>query len=370
MIDISQLVFEYPGHRALDGVSLRIAEGSVTALVGPNGAGKSTLLRCIAGLEQPLSGRIQVKGISVTDEPREVHRHLGYLSDFFGLYDRLSVQRCLEYSALAMGLPQRQAAGRAEEVAAQLGLGELLQRCPTELSRGQRQRVAIGQAIVHQPGVLLLDEPASGLDPEARGSLSQLFRQLQAQGMTLVVSSHILSELDEYCTHILSIRNGRIESHEALDQVSAPIPDESRPEMQLYALETALPPGVPPAQAEQALGTALRGMHVQQPGAAADQGHDRRAAGLALGPRAVAGAAHARRHRRRGPAARARAPAGPLCAHGTGHAGAPARAPRHQPGARAIRQPLRGQVRCIQGAASRCAILNSNASFGSIGAHR
>ena len=267
MIDISQLVFEYPGHRALDGVSLRIAEGSVTALVGPNGAGKSTLLRCIAGLEQPLSGQIQVKGISVTDQPREVHRHLGYLSDFFGLYDRLSVQRCLEYSALAMGLPQRQAAGRAEEVAAQLGLGELLQRCPTELSRGQRQRVAIGQAIVHQPGVLLLDEPASGLDPEARGSLSQLFRQLQAQGMTLVVSSHILSELDEYCTHILSIRNGRIESHEALDQVSAPVPDESRPEMQLYALETALPPGVPPAQAEQALGTALRGMHVQQPGA-------------------------------------------------------------------------------------------------------
>ena len=104
MIEVSQLVFEYPGHRALDGVSLSIAAGSVTALVGPNGAGKSTLMRCIAGLEQPLSGQVRVKGLSVEQQPREVHRHLGYLSDFYGLYDRLSVTRCLQYSALSMGV--------------------------------------------------------------------------------------------------------------------------------------------------------------------------------------------------------------------------------------------------------------------------
>ena len=259
MIEVSQLVFEYPGHRALDGVSLAIGAGSVTALVGPNGAGKSTLMRCIAGLEQPLSGHIRVKGLSVEALPREVHRHLGYLSDFYGLYDRLTVARCLQYSALSMGVAEARLADRVQQVAAQLGLSELLQRYPTELSRGQRQRVAIAQAIVHQPGVLLLDEPASGLDPEARSSLSQLFRQLQAQGMTLVVSSHILSELDEYCTHILSIRQGRIESHEALQATPAQAGRADAPLM-LYALELAAPPG---QDFEARLRQALQGVTVQ-----------------------------------------------------------------------------------------------------------
>ena len=246
MIEVSQLVFEYPGHRALDGVSISIAAGSVTALVGPNGAGKSTLMRCIAGLDQPLSGHIRVKGLSVEDQPREVHRHLGYLSDFYGLYDRLTVARCLQYSALSMGVDEQQVEARVQQVASQLGLSDLLHRYPTELSRGQRQRVAIGQAIVHQPSVLLLDEPASGLDPDARSSLSQLFRQLQAQGMTLVVSSHILSELDEYCTHILSIRNGRIESHEALQAEGMAAATsgaaQTAESLALYALEIAPAP--------------------------------------------------------------------------------------------------------------------------------
>jgi ABC-2 type transport system ATP-binding protein len=268
LIEVSQLVFEYPGHRALDGVSVSIAAGSVTALVGPNGAGKSTLMRCIAGLDQPLSGQVRVKGLSVQDQPREVHQHLGYLSDFYGLYDRLSVARCLQYAALSMGVSENQVGARVQQVAAQLGLTGLLQRRPTELSRGQRQRVAIGQAIVHQPSVLLLDEPASGLDPEARSSLSQLFRQLQAQGMTLVVSSHILSELDEYCSHILSIRNGRIESHEALQAGGTHAAVEgasaSTTSLALYALELAPPQAQDPeARFEARLRQALQGCTVQ-----------------------------------------------------------------------------------------------------------
>lgn len=236
MIRISNLVFEYPGHRALDGVDLHIEAGSVTALVGPNGAGKSTLLRCMAGLEQPLSGQICVHGIDVAAQPRLVHRHLGYLSDFFGLYERLTVARGLEYAALAMGLERTAAQARVQQVAQQLDLLALLERRPAQLSRGQRQRLAIGQAIIHQPAVLLLDEPASGLDPEARASLAQLMRQLQAQGMTLVVSSHILSELDEYCTHILALRAGRIESHGPLQ------PTHEQAQLQLFALELAHTP--------------------------------------------------------------------------------------------------------------------------------
>ena len=217
MIEVQNLIVDYPGHRALHGISLHIAAGTVTALVGPNGAGKSTLLRCMTGLESPLAGSVQVAGVDVQEDPRRAHQHMGYLSDFFGLYETLSVAQCLQYAAESQGLSRQTAIQRVHAVAEQLALSDKLGNATRNLSRGQRQRVAIGQAIIHQPQVLLLDEPASGLDPEARSSLSALFRQLHAQGMTLVVSSHILSELDEYCTHILSIREGRISSHEALN---------------------------------------------------------------------------------------------------------------------------------------------------------
>lgn len=238
MIRVEGLVFDYPGHRALHGVNLHIPAGTVTALVGPNGAGKSTLLRCIAGLDQPLSGRISVAGIDVLEHPRQVHEKLGYLSDFFGLYQQLTVQQCLLYAATAQGLPDAQAQKRVLTVTRQLGLTQKLNALASKLSRGQRQRLAIGQAIVHAPKVLLLDEPASGLDPEARSQLSLLFRQLHAQGMTLVVSSHILSELDEYCTHILSIREGRITSHSSLS--AAPTDPHSAPQI-LMGIQLAAP---------------------------------------------------------------------------------------------------------------------------------
>jgi ABC-2 type transport system ATP-binding protein len=148
--------------------------------------------------------------MDVVEEPRAVHRMMGYLSDFFGLYQDLTVAHCLEYAAAAQGLPQRDIAAAVERTAQRLGLSERLQQTSGSLSRGLRQRVAIGQAIIHQPRLLLLDEPASGLDPEARASLAALFRQLQADGMTLLVSSHILAELDEYSTHMLALRAGSI----------------------------------------------------------------------------------------------------------------------------------------------------------------
>jgi ABC-2 type transport system ATP-binding protein len=217
LIEISGLTFEYPGHRALDDVTLTIAVGSVTALVGPNGAGKTTLMRCIAGLETPLTGNITVDGMNVIEQPREVHRIMGYLSDFFGLYQDLSVARCFEYAAAAQGLPDKDIPAAITLTAHRLELSDRLHQISGSLSRGLRQRVAIGQAIIHHPKVLLLDEPASGLDPEARASLAALFRQLQADGMTLLVSSHILAELDEYSTHMLALRDGRILESRALN---------------------------------------------------------------------------------------------------------------------------------------------------------
>ena len=220
-IEVSGLLFEYPGVRALDDVSFSVAEGSVTALVGPNGAGKTTLLRCLAGLEEPLLGRIHVAGVDVLEEPRAVHRRIGYLSDFYGLYDALTVRQCFAHAAASHGVSDGALEAAVARTAERLGLGELVARRAAELSRGQRQRVAIGQALIHDPQVLMLDEPASGLDPEARHSLAVLFTRLAGEGMTLLVSSHILAELDEYSTHMLVMRQGRIIESKALGE-SAP----------------------------------------------------------------------------------------------------------------------------------------------------
>ena len=215
-IAVDKLSFEYPGVKALSEVSFRIEPASVTALVGPNGAGKSTLLRCIAGLDRPLLGSIELAGVDVLEQPRLAHRRLGFLADFYGLYDALSVRRALTYMAAAHGVPERDIAGTVQRTAQRLEIDDLLERRCGELSRGQRQRVAIGQALVHAPPVLLLDEPAAGLDPEARHALARLFTRLRGEGMTLLVSSHILAELDEYSSHMLVLRAGRMIEHRAL----------------------------------------------------------------------------------------------------------------------------------------------------------
>jgi ABC-2 type transport system ATP-binding protein len=215
-IEVEGLLFEYPGVLALAEVSCRVARGSVTALVGPNGAGKTTLMRCVAGLERPTLGTIRVAGVDVLDAPREAHRRIGFLSDFYGLYDALTVRQCLAHAAASHGLPAARIEGTVAHTADRLDVADKLDARAGELSRGQRQRVAIGQALVHAPEVLILDEPAAGLDPEARSALAHLFKRLQAEGMTLVVSSHILAELDEYSTDMLVLRHGKVIEQRAL----------------------------------------------------------------------------------------------------------------------------------------------------------
>ncbi len=222
IIEISQLGFDYPGFRALNGINLTIEAGTVTALVGPNGAGKTTLLRCIAALEVPTEGIVKVAGFDVCESPREVHRRMGFLSDNFGLYAELTVAQGLEYAARSQGLEGYTAIRHAvQKTAKRMGLGDKLGMLAGSLSRGQRQRLAIGQSIIHSPQVLLLDEPASGLDPEARALLTDVFKSLQAEGMSLLVSSHILAELDQYSTHMLALNQGQVLEHRALHGAAA-----------------------------------------------------------------------------------------------------------------------------------------------------
>jgi ABC-2 type transport system ATP-binding protein len=220
MINVDNLIFEYPNLRALDEVSFHIPQGSITALVGPNGAGKTTLLRCMAALEQPVSGDIRIDNIDVQEHPRECHRIIGYLSDFFGLYDRLTVRQCLHYVARAQGIAEDECAAAIDRVTKGLNIYDRLDVLAGTLSRGLRQRVAIAQAIIHSPRVVLLDEPASGLDPEARHELAELFLELQKQGMTLLVSSHILAELEAYSTDMLVLREGQIIEQVAIKSVT------------------------------------------------------------------------------------------------------------------------------------------------------
>lgn len=210
MIEIRDLVFEYPTIRALDGVSLEIAPKAITALVGPNGAGKTTLLRLMAALETPYAGSVTIDGLDTRKDSRAVHQKLGYLPDFFGLYDGLSVRRCLAYAARAHDLPSREAEQGVVAAAQSVGLADRLDQVAGALSRGLRQRLAIGQALVHRPKLLILDEPAAGLDPEARRDLSCLFLSLRDEGMTLVVSSHILAELEDYSDQMVIIDHGRV----------------------------------------------------------------------------------------------------------------------------------------------------------------
>lgn len=221
MIEIKDLNFSYGRQQVLYDINVNLAEETITGLVGPNGAGKSTLMRCIAGLEIPQFGEVYINGKVVLDNPQKSYAQMGYLPDIFGLPNRLSVAQCWAYSAKARGVSDKHIPASLHKTAEVLNLQEKLFEPVGSLSRGMQQRVGIGQVIIHRPKLLILDEPAGGLDPEARYELSCLFKKLREQGMTLLVSSHILAELDEYCTHMLVLDKGRIRQHSAVNgQVS------------------------------------------------------------------------------------------------------------------------------------------------------
>jgi ABC-2 type transport system ATP-binding protein len=217
MIEIKNLSFRFGTHCALNELSFTIPEGSITALVGPNGAGKTTLMRCMSALAHPTEGQVLIDGIDSSEDPHACHRLLGFLADNFGLYEELTVEQSLAYFAAAHQMDQQ----RVEEVLEQVNLTNKKKEQIKSLSRGMRQRVGIAQAIIHLPKYLILDEPASGLDPEARIQLAELFKQLNKAGITLLVSSHILAELDQYANHLIVLKEGKlVETDFSMDTTS------------------------------------------------------------------------------------------------------------------------------------------------------
>ena len=208
MIQLENLTKEYDEVTAVREVSIDIPEGEIYGLIGPNGAGKTTMLRMCCGLLPPTSGRVMVNGIEVQNNLEQAQSQIGYLADFFSVYDDLKVWEYLDYFARAYKLDSTRVPERVNEVIAEIGLEVKRDSMVKGLSRGMKQRLGIGRAVIHRPKVLLLDEPASGLDPKARFELRQLLKRLRDQGATIVVSSHILPDLEDFSTSIGVMERG------------------------------------------------------------------------------------------------------------------------------------------------------------------
>src|SRR5579863_2222443 len=221
MIELVNLRKEYDNVLAVDDLSLAIPQGEIFGLIGPNGAGKTTTIRMASGLLAPTLGRALVAGVDVSQEPERAQQYIGYLSDFFALYEDLKVWEYLDFFAHAYKLPESEIPARINEVIAQVNLEVKRDAMIRGLSRGMKQRLGIARAIIHRPKVMLLDEPASGLDPKARLELRNLLRSLRDQGATILISSHILTELEGFCTAIGIMEKGRMVRSGSIEQVTA-----------------------------------------------------------------------------------------------------------------------------------------------------
>lgn len=213
---------------ALSGVNLSAPYGQITALVGPNGAGKTTLLLILASLLKPDRGEVRVAGADPMRHPYQVRAAMGWMPDTFGVYDQLTVFEYLRFFAKAHRLPDNIAEDRIAELLTLVHLAEYAPRPVHVLSRGQKQRLALARALVHRPRVLLLDEPASGLDPRSRVELRDVLRDLASQGTAVLVSSHILTELGEIADRVVFVTGGRTTGEHAVAELAAQAPSGYR----------------------------------------------------------------------------------------------------------------------------------------------
>lgn len=221
MIELRNLRKEYDDLVAVYDLSLKIPEGEIYGLIGPNGAGKTTTIRMACGLLSPTLGQALVAGTDVNREPELAQQNIGYLSDFFAVYEDLKVWEYLDYFAHAYKLREGDIPGRIDEVITQVGLEVKREALIAGLSRGMKQRLGIARAIIHHPKVLLLDEPASGLDPKSRLELRKLLLGLREQGATILISSHILTELEGFCTSIGIMERGHMVRSGRIEEVTA-----------------------------------------------------------------------------------------------------------------------------------------------------
>ena len=210
MIEIRDLSKRYGAFEALKGISLDIGQGSVFGFVGPNGAGKSTTMSILATLALPTSGTAKVGGFEVTEHPKEVRKRIGYMPDFFGVYDQLKATEYLHFYGASYGIPRPDREKLIPQLLELVNLSDKADAYVDSLSRGMKQRLCLARCLVHDPDVLILDEPASGLDPRARIEMREILKELKLMGKTIIISSHILPELAEMVDEIGVIEHGEM----------------------------------------------------------------------------------------------------------------------------------------------------------------
>jgi ABC-2 type transport system ATP-binding protein len=220
MLQVINLVKKYGKFTAVDNLTMKIGEGHIFGFVGSNGAGKTTTMKIIAGLLQPTSGEILVDGVDILSRPRDVKKKIGYMPDFFGVYDDLKVDEYMNFYSGIYGIPYRERKGIADQLLELVDLSHKKDFYVDSLSRGMKQRLCLARSLIHDPKLLILDEPASGLDPRARVEMKNILRELKDMGKTILISSHILSELAELCTVIGIINQGKMSACGTVEEIT------------------------------------------------------------------------------------------------------------------------------------------------------
>jgi len=210
VLKLEGLTRYYGSFLALDHLNITIGDGELHGFVGPNGAGKTTTMKILATLLRPSEGTATLNGVDVRKSPRQIRRMMGYMPDFFGVYDRLKSWEYLDFYARCYGIPPRERGRMTDSLLELVNLSDKRDTYVDVLSRGMKQRLCLARALIHDPSLLILDEPASGMDPRARADMKGILRTLKDMGKTVLVSSHILPELSEMCDSLTIIDHGRL----------------------------------------------------------------------------------------------------------------------------------------------------------------
>jgi ABC-2 type transport system ATP-binding protein len=221
IIQTKDLVKKFGKFTAVDGLSLEVPAGSIYGFVGPNGAGKTTTMRMLTTLTRPTSGQAWIDGHSVTGEPRAVRRAIGYMPDEFGVYDDMRVWEYLDFFAACYDIMENERKRLIEDLLELVDLSHRRDDMVDKLSRGMKQRLSLARTLAHDPQVLILDEPASGLDPRARVEIRELLVELARMGKTIFFSTHILADVSEICTHIGIIEAGQMIAQGSMEDMRA-----------------------------------------------------------------------------------------------------------------------------------------------------
>ncbi len=241
MLYINNLTKKYGAFTAVRQLSLHIPEGDLFGFVGPNGAGKTTTIRMVCGLLRATSGSIKIGNVKGAVGSKEMKRMIGYVPDFFGVYDNLKVREYMDMYGSMYGMYARETAKLADDLLELVNLSDKKEVYVDTLSRGMKQRLCVARALLHNPKLLLLDEPSSGLDPRARVEMKELLKNLHSMGKTILISSHILSELSEMCTSIGIMNHGQLITAGRIEEIMYQLSGGKRIHIQISSeMETAV----------------------------------------------------------------------------------------------------------------------------------